>query len=93
MAYQFNEYQSTIEDLKLDSYPKEVQEQFYDFINNVPFIKHLISKDRPRAKDLPRDDQGRIIVDLARPHILEDVDYFRQAAITYQKTGQYTSLG
>ena len=92
MAYQFNEYQSTIEDLKLDSYPKEVQEQFYDFINNVPFIKHLISKDRPRAKDRPRDDQGRIIVDLARPHILEDVDYFRQAAITYQKTGQYTSL-
>ena len=47
MAYQFNEYQSTIEDLKLDSYPKEIQEQFYDFINNmlnINILKKLFSK-------------------------------------------------
>ena len=32
----FNEYQSTLEELKIDSYPQEIQEQFFDFINNVP---------------------------------------------------------
>lgn len=48
-----------------------------DFITNVEFIRNLISPDRPRAKDLPRDEKGRIIVNLENPHIIEDADYFR----------------
>ena len=44
----FNEYQTSIEDLHLTDYPEEIQEQFYDFITNVPFIRNLISVDRPR---------------------------------------------
>jgi hypothetical protein len=27
--------------------PQEVQEQFWDYINNVPFIKWMVSYDRP----------------------------------------------
>ena len=81
---EFNKYQSSIEELNLNNYPKEVQEQFWDFINNVPYIKYLVGH-RPRAKDLPRDDKGRIIVDITKPHILEDMDYFRPTAIHYQK--------
>ena len=88
----FNKYQSSLEELKIDSYPSEVQEQFFDFINNVPFIKSLISPDRLRAKDLPRDKEGRIIVDITRPHILEDMDYFRPTAIHYQKYGTVSNL-
>lgn len=88
----FNEYQSSLKELKIDSYPQEVQEQFFDFINNVPFIKHLISPTRLRAKDLPRDEEGKIIVDITKPHILEDMDYFRPSAIHFQKYGCYTKL-
>jgi hypothetical protein len=88
----FNEYQSSLEDLKIDTYPQEVQEQFFDFINNVPFIKWLISPTRAKAKDLPRDKEGKILIDLTKPHILEDMDYFRPAAIHYQKYGCYTKL-
>lgn len=88
----FNEYQSPLKELKIDSYPQEVQEQFFDFINNVPFIKHLISPTRLRAKDLPRDEEGKIPVDLTKPHILEDMDYFRPSAIHFQKYGCYTKL-
>lgn len=87
-----NQYQTPIEDLNLESYDLEIQEQFDDFINNVPFIRTLIDPNRPRAKDLPRDEYGRIIVDITKPHILEDMDYFRPTAITYQKTGKYTHL-
>ena len=43
----FNKYQSSIEELELDSKPKEVQEQFYDFINNVPYIKQHIDAKIP----------------------------------------------
>lgn len=89
---EFNEFQSSIEELDLDNQPKEVQEQFYDCINNIPYIKYFISKDRPRAKDLPRDKEGKIIIDLTKPHILENVDYFRPTALHYQKYGVVTNL-
>lgn len=88
---EFNKYQSSLEELQFDKYPEEVQEQFFDFINNVPYIKYLVG-DRPRAKDLERDDKGRIIVDITKPHILEDMDYFRPSALMYKKTGKYTNL-
>lgn len=90
--YTFNECQSTLEELHFDSYPEEVKEQFLDFLNNVPFIKFLVSKDRPHAKDLPRDKDGKIIFDVIKPPILDDMDYFRPAAIEYKKTGKYTNL-
>lgn len=88
----FNKYQSSIEELELDSKPKEVQEQFYDFINNVPYIKQHIDAKIPKASDLPRDEDGKIIIDIAHPHIFEDMDYFRPTALHYQKYGCLTQL-
>ena len=70
-----NEYQSGITQELLDKYPKEVQKDFWDIVLTVPFVKNLVSPYRERAKDRPRDEEGRIIVDLANPHILEDMDY------------------
>lgn len=63
-----------------------------DFVYNVEFINWLISPDRPYAKDCPHDDKGRVIVDLAHPHIIEDADYFRQPALHFMKHGCYTFL-
>ena len=87
-----NEFQTALTKELLESLPDEVAEQLLDFINSVEFIKRLISPNRKRARDLERDDKGRIKVDLANPHILEDMDYFRQMAIHYQKHGCYTFL-
>lgn len=87
-----NEYQTPIEELGLEELHPEIQEQFWDFFYNVPFIQILTSPKRLRAKDLPRDKDGKIIIDITHPHILEDMDYFRPAAIHYQKYGCYTKL-
>ena len=87
-----NEYQTDITEELLDKYPDEVREQFLHFVRSVPYIQNLISPDRKRAKDLPRDSRGRIIVDLANPHIIENIDYFRESAIHYEKYGCYTLL-
>ena len=92
MEIKTNKYQTPITDELLSQYPEEVREQLFDFINSVDFIKWLISPDRPYAKDCPHDEQGRVIVDLAHPHIIEDADYFRPAAIHYMKHGCYTFL-
>lgn len=87
-----NEFQTAITKEYISQYPDEVVEQFLEIINNVELVKRLISPHRKMAKDLPRDDKGRIIVDIANPHILENMDYFRQMAIFYEKYGCYTFL-
>lgn len=89
---ELNKFQTSLEDLKLEEKPKEVQEQFYDFVNNVPYIKKHIVIDLPRAKDLPKDNEGKIIIDLSQPHIFENMDYFRPTALHYQKYGCLTNL-
>ena len=89
---QMNKFQSELSDEFLKDVPQEVQDQLYDILNNVEFVKRLISPNRQYAKDRPRDDKGRIIVDLSNPHILENMDYFRPTAIHYTKYGRLTNL-
>lgn len=83
---EFNRCQSSLEELRVDLQPKEVQEQFYDYLNNVPFIRWLVSKDRPLVSELPRDEEGKAIIDVTKPPILENTDFFRSSDITYQET-------
>lgn len=89
---QFNKYQTPLTDELLESLPKEVQDQLLDILNNVEFVRRLVSPNRQYAKDRPRDEKGRIIVDLANPHIIENINYFRPTAIHYQKYGCFTNL-
>ena len=92
MDIMMNKYQTPLTKELLSSLPDEIVEHLYDYINNIPFIRNLISPDRKYARDLPRDNKGRIIVDLTNPHIIEDADYFRPAALHYLKHGCYTFL-
>ena len=89
---QVNQYQTPLTQEFLSQFPDEVLEQFYDIVNNVEFVKWLISPNRPYAKDCPHDEQGRVIVDIAHPHIIENADYFRQPALHFMKHGCYTFL-
>lgn len=87
-----NEYQTPITDELLSQYPDEVVEQLYDCLQNIELINWLVSPNRPKAKDCPHDEKGRVIVDLAHPHIIEDMDYFRQPALHFMKHNCYTML-
>lgn len=88
----WNKCQTPLEELHLEKCPKEVVEQFWDFINNVPFIKWMVSPGRPLVSELPRDEYGRAIIDVTKPPILEGSDYFRETAKIWQETGKYTAL-
>ena len=97
----FNKCQTPIEELsvivddktiKFKDSPTEVVEQFWDYLNNVPFIRWMVSAERPKISELPRDEYGRAIIDVTKPPILEGSDYFRQTAIEWQKNGKYTHL-
>jgi hypothetical protein len=87
-----NKYQTPLTDELLASLPEEVVEQLMDALHTIPFIKNLTSDNRPYAKDLKRDSEGKIIVNLENPHILENMDYFRQPAIHFMKHGCFTFL-
>ena len=87
-----NIYQTKLTDELLGSLKDEVRTDLFDIINNVEFIQRLISPNRKYAKDLPRDSSGRILVDLCEPHLLSDMNYFRQAAKKKKKHGCYTKL-
>lgn len=89
----FNKCQTPVEELKLESYPAEVVEQFWDFLSNVPFIRWMVSPDRPLVSELPKDNEGRAIIDITHPPILEDSDYFRPSALAYKANkGRYVLL-
>lgn len=86
---------------ELNKHTKEERETFLDYLFGIPFLKNLTSPTRPYTKDLERwdspysperkqDPKGKIAVDFANPHILEDMDYFRQSAIHFQTHGKYT---
>ena len=87
-----NEYQTPITEELLSQYPEEVVQQFTEIVNIVPFIKNLINPNRPKIEDLPRDKEGRAIVDITNPPIYKDADYFRQPALFYLKNNCYTKL-
>jgi len=86
---EFNKYQSLLDESILD---KEVYNEVVEFLSTVKFLDSLTNPNRKRACDLERDEFGRIKVDLTNPHILEDMDYFRPAALHYQKFKKYTNL-
>lgn len=87
-----NSIQTNLNDLPFGDYSDDIMNDFLNFFRNVPLIQRMVSPDRKRACDIERDESGKIIVDITHPHILEDMDYFRQAAIHFMKTGKYTDL-
>lgn len=92
--YKLNKYQTPITGELQKSLPKEVWEDLIDFIGTIKFIQNLIAPEEVRgfAKDRPKDKSGKIIVDLTNPHILEDMDFFRERAIFFEKNKCYTHL-
>lgn len=87
-----NKYQTELTEELMNTLPQEVQEQLLETLTTVEFVKRLISPNRPYARDLPRDEKDRIIVDITNPHIIENADYFRQPALHFLKYGCYTFL-
>jgi hypothetical protein len=85
-----NKVTTSLTEQELQALPKYVREELIDIVENTVFIQNLISPERKYARDLERDSKGRIKVDITNPHILENTDYFREAAIHYEKHGCYT---
>ncbi len=103
-----NKFQTLITTELKESLPKEVWDSLIDYIDSIQFIQNLIAPEEVRgyAKDLQRwenpnededefripDINGRIRPDLTNPHILEDMDFFRERALFYERNKCYTHI-
>ena len=95
--YKMNSFQTVLTEEVKKKLPREVYLELIDTLSSIAFIKNLIctedirgyAKDKPKSKDY---DDGRIEVDLTNPHILEDMDFFREKALFFEKHGKYTNL-
>jgi len=85
-----NDFNTQITKELFNSLNQEVREELMEFVSSIDFIQKIISPNIKRAKDLPKDESGRIIIDVTEPHRLEDMDYFRPSALHFIKTGRYT---
>lgn len=104
MELKLNKYQTQLTKEVEESLPREVWEEVVEYVATVKFIKNLIAEDRSYIKDQPvltykgENDEdidyedGRKRIDLTNPHILEDMDFFRERAIFFEKNGKYTNL-
>jgi hypothetical protein len=91
---ELNKFQTPLNEELQRKLPKQVWGQLLEYVESVEFIKHLIAPERIRgyAKGREKDEYGKIRVDIVKPHILEDMDYFRQPAIYFKKHGVYTHI-
>lgn len=90
--YRFNKYQTQVTDELVSQMSPEMVSMLFDIIDSNIFIRNLSSAERRTLEEMPKDDEGKVIVDFANPHILKDMDFFRQRAIYFQKYGTYTKL-
>lgn len=102
----FNKYQTAIDDALIKKLPKQVYSDLIDSIEHIPLINWLIqpsqvrgyAKNRPKHNQLSDEDlrkqynDSRVVVDVTKPHILEDMDFFRERAIFFDKYGYYTDI-
>ena len=105
MEIKMNQYQTPLDKKLEESLPREIWEQLLEYISQVQFLQNLTSSGRGLITDRPvqtyKDaetgepkeyEDGRKLIDISNPHMLENMDYFRQAAITFEETGKYTNL-
>lgn len=99
MDYKLNEFQTSLEEIK-ENVSSSVFADLIEYIETVDFIKWLISDESVRGTIADRpymvDDNETVLtrkeIDITKPHMLEDMDYFRKRAIYFEKHGVYTHI-
>ena len=91
-SIELNSVNTPITEKLLEKLDANSKSEFYDILERIEFVKRLVSSNRQRASDRPRDSKGRIKVDIVNPHILENMEFFTERAKYFQEHGVYTHL-
>lgn len=106
MEIKMNKHQTPLTEELKKELPKEVWDDILEYIAQVKFIKNLIAPEEVRGFIKDRSvmtytndegeeveyEDGRRTVIQDNPHILENMDYFRERAIFFENNGKYTNI-
>lgn len=76
----------------LNNEKDSIRNDIIEHIEQIELLRWMVNKNRPYASDLEKDSKGRVIVNIENPHILEDMDFFRERALYFQTHNVYTHL-
>jgi hypothetical protein len=76
----------------LDGISDKIKNEVMELITSIPFIYNLVRVDRKTIKNSPKDKEGKVIVNITEPHLLENTDFFRERAIHFEKYNTYTNI-
>ena len=86
-----NRYQTNLTQELKESVSREVWDNLLEFIGSVEFVKKLVAADRPTISEMPKDENGYVIVDTNNPHILENMEFFIRDRLHFNKYGYYNA--
>lgn len=86
-----NSITTDINNVTLIDLDNKSKSEVIELIDSVPFLKSLIKTNRLKTKDLSKKN-GRIVVNIEEPHILENMEYFNERARYFEKHGRYTDI-
>lgn len=84
-----NSLQTPLEKYR-ESLPKEAFDNILQAMYDYQYIQNFVRIDRPVIENVAKDAEGKIIVDLTRPHVLSNMDFFRKPALKFKQTHKYT---
>lgn len=101
-----NKHQTPLNEELKKSLHKEVWDEVLEYISTVKFIQNLIAPEEERGFIIDRPvmtytneageeadyEDGRRVISQDNPHILEDMDFFRERAIFFKNHGKYTHI-
>jgi hypothetical protein len=63
--------------------------ELVELMTTIPLVGYMTNPERRRVKDMPKDKDGKVIVDFSKPHILENMSYFTKVREVFLSTGKY----
>ena len=97
----FNKYQMPLTGELIKALPKEIYTELIEVIDTVGLINWLVQPEEIRGTILDRpymtegdrvNWEGRREIDITKPHILSDMDFFRERALFFEEHGRYTNI-
>ena len=97
----FNKYQMPLTGELIKVLPKEIYTELVEVIDTVGLINWLVQPEEIRGTILDRpymtegtrvNWEGRREIDITKPHILSDMDFFRERALFFEEHGRYTNI-
>jgi len=87
-----NQFNTPLDSKYYADLSRDVVDDIHASIDEIIFIRRLVSNDIKMVCDIEKDEDGKIIIDVTDPHVLEDMTFFTEAGDHFRKHGYYTLL-